>query len=381
MSKEKRRGHGEGSYFERKINGVEYLCKTISLPGGGRKTFYAKSKHDLMAKEGIFLRGEERKKNPGSMPLYEYLDYWMETAVLSSERAPATKESYACVVRRIKDCLRNAPIGAIKPSSVQEMINKVKRDKTLRTAQYTRVVLSMALKQAVRWEMLDRNPVDMTDPVKVKQYEFVPFTKEQSKIFLGLIKGEELEGLFTVAITLGLRLGEACGLRWKDISGDILFIKQAVSRTRGAVHYKVPKSEKSKRNFRLTPPLLRLLEEQRAAQEKGKSKTWQNNGLVFCTKNGTPYRGENVRRRFKQIITKYNKQAQEENLPILPDIRLHDLRHTCASLAYQKTRDIKRISDYLGHAQSSTTSNIYVHLYPEIKSQTVEIITDDLLDE
>ncbi|MGI6384615.1 MAG: tyrosine-type recombinase/integrase [bacterium] len=381
--KKKRRGHGEGSYFERVINGVKYTCKEITLPDGQRKVFYAKSKHDLHAKEGVFLRGEERKKNPGSMPLYEYLEYWMETAVRQSERAPATIESYGCVVRRIKDRLKNIPIGDIKPNSIQEMINKIKKDKTLRTAQYTRVVLSMALKQAVRWEMLDRNPVDMTDAVKVKQYEFIPFTREQLKIFLGLIKGEELEGLFTVAVTLGTRLGEMCGLRWKDISENILYIKQAVSRTKEGVHFKPPKSEKSKRQFKLTPPLIRILDEQRSAQEirKSKSKDWQNNGLVFCTKNGTPYRGENVRRRFKQIVADYNEQAEENNLPPLPDIRLHDLRHTCASLAYQKTKDIKQVSDYLGHAQSSTTSNIYVHLYPEMKSQTVEIITNDLFDE
>ena len=243
-----------------------------------------------------------------------------------------------------------------------------------RTIHYARAVLRAALNQALRWGLVSRNLASLTDPPRYRAREIAPLTPEQAKRFLAAVAGHRLEALFTVAVGVGLRLGEALGLPWDAVNLDAgkLSVRQTLER--GGEHPRLgePKSTRSRRTIWLPRIVIAARRKHRARQLQERliaAERWNDSGLVFTTEAGVPLDGCNINRTFKVLL----RQAG------LPAVRYHDLRHTAATLLLAQGVDLRTIMETLGHSQISLTANLYAHVVPALKDQAAAKM-DQILD-
>jgi len=193
--------------------------------------------------------------------------------------------------------------------------------------------------------------------------------RPQAQTFLNAIKGERLEALFTVALSLGLRRGEALGLRWQDVDFEnrTLRVCQQLHRLEKKLVFDEPKTKNSRRVLSLPDSLIARLREHRKNQLEEKlsaGSEWTETGLVFTTSFGTPIDPRNVKRRLDSILEKAK----------LPHFRVHDLRHFCASLLLAQGVELKVVSQILGHTQISITADIYTHVLPQTQKAAIDLL-------
>ena len=193
--------------------------------------------------------------------------------------------------------------------------------------------------------------------------------KKQLKEFLGSVKGERLSPLWhTIAMT-GMRRGEAIGLRWSDVDleGGRLAVRRALIPINREVVVSEPKTAKGRRVIALDPGTVEVLKAQAARQLEEQNdwdEGWIESGLVFTAENGAALDPESISRYWRQAVKK----------SLLPSIRLHDLRHTHATLALQAGIHPKVVSDRLGHATISITLDTYSHAIPAMQEEAAALI-------
>ena len=238
-----------------------------------------------------------------------------------------------------------------------------------KTVKYHLSIMRMALSRAEKWGLVARNVALLIDPPRVKKYEVQPITPEQAKAFLLAIEGDRMEALFTVALALGLRRGEALGLRWSDVDFQTktLRVNQALQRLNGSLQITELKTKSSRRLLDLPEMLAIKLREHRTRQLEEKllaGSHWQDNGLVFTSRIGTPIDPRHVKRRLDPLL----KKAE------LPHFRVHDLRHFCASLLLAQGVPLKVVSELLGHSQIAITADLYTHVLPSLRKDAIDLM-------
>jgi integrase len=177
-------------------------------------------------------------------------------------------------------------------------------------------------------------------------------------------------------VSTGMRRGEILGLKWRDIDLEkqSLSIRRQLTRTwENEFVIDKPKTKQSRRKVELTDNMVEVFERHRDRQEeiKEESDQWERAELVFTTGNGTVIQPRNVRR-------KLNKVLEEADCP---DIRFHDLRHTCATLLLGQGVNPKVVAEQLGHTKISTTLDLYGHVCPTMQEQATSAMTDILSDQ
>jgi integrase len=202
------------------------------------------------------------------------------------------------------------------------------------------------------------------DPPRVRRPEIHPLTPEQARTFLDAARGDRLEALYSVALAIGLRQGEALGLRWEhiDLDGGELRVRVALQRIAGKLQLVEPKTRQSRRTIPLPQVAVNALRAHRVSQLEERllaGDRWVDTGLVFCTPKGTPLDARNVTRRFQKLL----KQTD------LPHQRFHDLRHTCATLLLVQGVPPRVVMEILGHSQISLTMDTYTHVVPALKRE------------
>ena len=160
---------------------------------------------------------------------------------------------------------------------------------------------------------------------------------------------------------VGLRLGEALALGWHDVDlvGGTLTVRRSLQRVDGKLQFVEPKTEKSRRTVLLPPVAVELLKRHRTRQRKERLLAGgdrQESGLAFTSTLGTPLDERNVRRAFKEVLTTAK----------LPKMRIHDLRHTCATLLLARGVHPKVVGEILGHSQVSLTLDTYSTVLPSV---------------
>ena len=231
-------------------------------------------------------------------------------------------------------------------------------------ARGAREVLRTALNQAVRWELVSRNVAALTDAPRHRTREIEPLTPTQASTLLSAVAGHRLEGLITVAVGLGLRQGEALGLRWEhvDLDTGVLSVRQTLERSGRNPRFGEPKTTRSRRTITMPRIVADALRRHRTGQLEERLAAggrWRDSGLVFTTTIGTPLDKSTVHKAFKRILSAAG----------LPDIRYHDLRHTAATLLLAQGVDPRTIMETLGHSQISLTLNTYAHVMPALQRQ------------
>lgn len=360
------RAHHEGSIYQRD-DGRWVACLTLGYEGGKRhrKTYYCKTQQAALEKlavarhaiqEGLPL-GDDRQT------LVQFLYRWLHEDAKPRVR-PKTYTSYEQLIRvHLAPDLGRIPVGKLSPQQVQAFLNrKLAAGLAPRTVQYLHALLRSALNRAVKWGLVPRNVATLTDPPRVPRTEIEPFSPEQALRLLEAIRGDRLEALYTVALAIGLRQGEALGLRWQDVNLDAgtLSVCVALQRVDGTLQLVELKTERSRRSLVLPEVAITALRLHYARQLEERLVTadaWQDHGLVFATMQGKPLIARNVFRSYQRLLTRAG----------LPHKRFYDLRHTCATLLLAQGVDPRTIMETLGHSQISLTMNTYAHVLPALQ--------------
>jgi integrase len=328
-----------------------------------RKVIYGETRKQVADKLKALHRDEAAGVNLTSeqQTVKAFLENWLEQRVKRHNR-PRTYRSYTDITRlHLIPHIGRHQLAKLTPEQVQTMLNTLaEQGLTARTVSNVRAVLRKALNQAMRWGYVVRNVATLVDAPRTTTFTIQPLDQEQAQRLLDAVAGHRLEALYRVALSLGLRRGEVCGLRWEDIDFEqhTLRVTGSLQRQNRKLERSAPKTAASLRTIALPPVLLRVMRQhaERQARERAeRGDGWQDCGLVFVAEHGTPLEPRNLVRHFKTMLKKAG----------LPEtIRFHDLRHSCATLLIAQGVHPRVIMEILGHSQISTTMNTYAHVLP-----------------
>jgi integrase len=203
-----------------------------------------------------------------------------------------------------------------------------------------------------------------------------PLSAEEARRLLDAARGDRLEALYVLAVHTGMRRGELLGLKWEDVDLDGATVRVLRTLTRkgkgGSYGLGEPKTKKSRRTVRLTQRAVEALRSHRARQAEEKLRVgslYQDQSLVFAGEGGGFINPSNLRQRsFAPLL----KRAG------LPQTTFHDLRHTCASLLFQKNVHPKFVQELLGHASVAITLDTYSHMLPGMGGEAADAMGEAL---
>jgi integrase len=227
--------------------------------------------------------------------------------------------------------------------------------------------LHKALKQAVRWGYMTKNPADDVDAPRVHTEEVHPLTRDEARRFLKVIRGDRLEALYVLALHTGLRQGELLALRWEDVDIEekTLIVRRTITKDGGKLLIGSTKTAKGRRTVKLTRDAAEALREHLTRQLEeidGLGDYYQPGGLVFATMKGTLLNPSNLRKRsFAPLLVRAG----------LPHMTFHQLRHTAATILLLKNVNPKIVSEMLGHASIAITLDTYSHVLPNMQDSAV----------
>lgn len=367
---------------------------------------------------------EDKVKNGYSfdgdkMSFEAFAEKWL--ADVKNDLAYTTYEGYKTIIdKHIIPCFKGYKLTTIKIPLIESFYKELAKYYAYASVKKCDIVLSSMFKTAIRWGMIDINPCTNAKlPKMVKNSNDLKFfTPEQSLQFLAsldltyetIYKGHtriddtgipynvndytesrtvptQYKVFFNIALFCGLRKGEILALHWEDIDfvNNTITVNKSVAKTENGVGYKCPKTQSSIRTVPLPTKIIPLLKKYRTEYHLTRMSLgdyWKGNNNLFIQADGklmgrsTPYQY------FKRHIKRYNewvetsKKTKESNLLPLPLIPLHGLRHSCATLLNYLDVNIIDISNILGHAQTSTTMNIYAHSFEKQKR-----VASDKIDE
>lgn len=355
-----RRAKGEGSIVKRK-NGTwqaELLLGYTEQGKRKRKFVYGKTQREVREKlDELKQQLAAGTLSNTKLAVKAYLDRWLTEK--TREVKPQTVEDYRYQLEKyVIPHIGRIPLAKLTPLHIQSMCGELADTISPQRANKCRRVLSGALRQAMRWQLIAANPADAVKPLKVSKADMTIWTTEEATRFLGIAREHRLYALFYLAMSTGMRRGELLGLRWQDVSNSNLYIRQSLIEQRGNIMISTPKTEKGTRRVALSPDVIEVLEQHRKHQEDERQfmgEAWPDNDFVFTTKVGTPIHPRNLGRIWETLQARAN----------VTKVRLHDLRHLHASLAIKQGMNAKVLADRLGHAKASFTLDVYTHLFEE----------------
>ncbi|WP_030518824.1 site-specific integrase [Nocardia sp. NRRL WC-3656] len=404
----RRNPNGSGTISQRKDGRVE-LKLFVDTPEGHRKrvSVYGRTWDEADA-ERTRLKELQRRGIPvdvTTMTVRQYLEHWLHDIAKPSVR-PTTYATWESLVRLyMVPGLGRHKLKALQPRHIRDWLNKLpaqcqccaqgkdaKRtivrgepDKTdpskarccarmpkqcceqypsTGTLRTVLRVLRAALQDAVDDETLARNVAKQVKMPSGRIRKEKAWTDKEARQFLDAAKDHRLYALWSVALAIGLRRGEALGMRWSDVdlAAGTVDIAKALYRVNGTLSLHDVKTEDSEATVPLPPKLLEILRQHRRTQLQDTEAAAANTlGLVFTSTKGTPLEPRNVNRAFTALV----KRAG------LRPIRLHDLRHSCATLLFAQGADIATVQRILRHASITTTTRFYLEVIEKVQREAV----------
>ena len=238
-------------------------------------------------------------------------------------------------------------------------------------------LISTVLEQAVKEGLVPFNVASRATLPKAEHKEVNYFQPEQVAAIRDALEREPMKWKTLVHLLLitGARRGEVLGLKWDkvDFEGNRIYICNSVLYSPDVgIYESTPKTERSRRYITLPPETMQLLRQYRAWQAEERLRLgeyYQNQDFVFSQDNGKPMHPDSV----TDYLKKFSKRHG------LPHINAHAFRHTMASMLYFNGVDSVSISKRLGHAQVSTTANIYAHVMEEADQRNADILSSIFL--
>jgi integrase len=368
----KRREKGDGSIYQRASDNM-YVAYARVPDTNKKKYVYAKTRTEIVKK----LKELQKNIDQGtqidakSETVQEYLLYWLE--VHSAKIKEATTISYRTHIQTCFPHIGNIKLTKLGGSHLQKMYTILLKDHKTSTIRVLHSILIRAFKDAMRWKHLARNPSLEVDAPRNNATETRPILNgEQAITLLQAAQGTTIECFLVMALTTGMRRGEMLALRWDDIDMEvkILSIQRTASyiKTRTGRYGYIetsPKTKTSKRSVVLTQFLISALKAQKRKQNEARlqaGSNWENKDLVFCTPLGEHFP-------VGQLTTHFKKLLQENNLP---QLHIHDLRHSTSTLLAKMGVPAKVIQEILGHSSIVITQNLYGHVIAGMQEEAMQ---------
>jgi integrase len=356
-----RRAHGEGTIYKRS-DGL--WVAQLRLPNGERRTLYSQKKSVVQDKLRVLRHAAEDGVLPAidrRISVEQYLDRWLE-AIRGSVR-PSTYVSYELNARRLKKLVGRAQLSALTPAMIQTAYSKLSgQGLSPRSVLQIHATLHRALGQAVKWGLTVRNPSEAVDRPRPARIEMSTLSVDELMRLFEAARGTRMYAVFVLLGTTGMRLGEALGLKWDDIDlpGRRLVIRRALQRHAGVgLRFVEPKTSRSRRTVHLTELAVDALVAHKAHTELLRQVArdrWRESGLVFTSTVGDGMEAGVVNDNLRRLLAKAG----------LPHIRVHDLRHTVATILLQGGAHPKLVQDLLGHSTVTLTLDTYSHVTPAL---------------
>ena len=358
---------GEGSVRQREDGRWEARFTS----DGKRRSVFATTE----AKAKTALRKALGKRDDGllvtgtNQTVDKYLHHWLEDCAKQSVRS-RTYECYELAIRRVVPHIGKARLQALTPAQVQKTYSALlDRGLSRRTVQLTHVVLHHALKQALNWGQIARNPTDAVSAPRPERKEMQVLSQQQVEQLFATSREDRLYALWVTLTTAGLRIGEALGLRWSDVdftSRQVAIQRSLQYRPPVGFSFVEPKTSRSRRTVVFPPSTVQALREHRlrqVAERLQAGPAWTDGELVFCNQIGQPLNASST------VLDAFRRALARAGLP---KIRLHDLRHTAATLLLSQGCHPKYVQDLLGHSTIALTLDTYSHVVPALHGEATD---------
>lgn len=347
---------------------------SMGLKAGGdrdRRHVAAAKRADVV----VAVRRLEEQRDAGivlvggrAMTVGQWMPLWLDT-IASRRIRPSTSAGYRSCLKRIVSQLGHHRLDRLQPEHLEAFYAELEKEGLASTTvlMHHRVI-SRALKVALQRGRIARNVATLVDAPTARRMEVEPLTADEARRVLKAATSLDNSARWSVALALGLRQGEALGLQWPDLDleAGTVTIRRALQRQTGKGLVLVePKSRAGRRTIMLPEPLRQLLiahlvwqNDQRAAA----GEAWEEHGFVFAQPNGRPIDARRDLLNWKALLA-----AAE-----VRDARLHDARHTAATLLLQQGVAARVAMQVLGHSQITLTLGTYSHVVPELAKDAAD---------
>jgi integrase len=309
------------------------------------------------------------------MTVAEYMQYWLDNYAKASCRHTTYNVYVQRTNRYVIPCIGHLKLKDLKTMHLQKMYAELLRTGAKYrpggiapiTVRHIHGMIHRALENAMRWQIVPRNVAQLVDLPRVEKKETVVLTRDQVQKLVMAASGHELYIPILLAVTTGMRYAEIFGLAWKDVDLEkrTIHVRQQLVRTRGEYRLTAPKTKSSERIISLSESLVAPLRRHKAEQAQQKlliGPSYNSDGLVCCRPDGLPYSSTPVRRKFDRLLESAG----------LPMIRIHDLRHTVATMLLEQGVHPKVVSELLGHANIGITLDRYSHVSLTMQKEAVD---------
>ena len=296
----------------------------------------------------------------------EYMKRWQEHHATQVE--PKTMRGYATLTRLyLLPRLGPLQLTKIRPAHVQGALDAI--DRAPATVRQARAVASKAFRQAVAWELIPVNPVAATAAPKAERPDLDVPTAEGARRLMAEAEGTMWEMPLFLAAFTGARRGEVLAIGWDQIDLDRGRVKitRSLERLDGEFRFKEPKTSRSRREVAIPHLAVERLRRWKTEQTERRlvaGPAWHDLGLVCDRGDGQPIAPDSFSKAFKRLARAVGA----------PNTRLHDLRHTAATLMMEAGVHPSIVSRSLGHASEAFTMQVYGHVRDEMLDRAADAL-------
>jgi integrase len=304
---------------------------------------------------------------PNKLTVSIFLDRWLDT--IKPQVSPKTLERYESIVRaNIKPAIGGIKLAKLQPMQISAAYSAALARLAPRTVNHIHRTLSQALKQAVRWRLLPRNPCDDCDPPKVDPREMKVWDIATMATALEMARPWQVHIPTVLAALCGLRRGEIAALKWRhvDLARAQLSVTESAEQTRAGVRYKSPKNGKG-RTVALPAIVIAELQAHRLRQAESLLSLGvrvNDDTFVCAREDGKPQQPNSIGHAWDRFVAESK----------LPRIRFHDLRHSHATVMLKSNVHPKIVSERLGHSRVALTMDVYSHVIPGMQQEAAAAI-------
>jgi integrase len=339
------------------------------------------------ANEALARLQTERKDGtyiePSKVTVGRYLDQWLEGLTGSEAVRKTTLKTYDVAVRlHIKPRIGDVRLQELTHAGIKRLYSDLRqggyakagglgRPLSAKSTHNVHLCLHRALDDAVRAGLLRSNPASRAHQLPAERPEMKTWSATELRRFLAWTEDDRLFSLWRLMASTGMRRGESLGLAWHDVDLDArrLSVRQQLTRSGDKVRLVAPKTAAGRRSIALDDATVEVLRALATAQGDEKillDRAYQDHDLVFCRSDGVAYDPDVITHQFDRAVAKAG----------VPRIRLHDLRHTAATLALKAGIPVKVVSQRLGHTKASVTQDIYQHVIAGMDEDAAQRIAD-----
>ncbi len=384
-SKKRQRSNGLGPCYQRKEDSRWVAILNVKGPNGERKRkpFYGTTEAEALAAR---LAAIQTKPDAFTAPttnqtVEQWLTQWL--AIVKPELADSSYLDYSGnVTRFLIPGLGKRKLAELKALDVKLWLTKLQEEgATSAKVRRLAMILKLAYNRAVELDVLPASQIKKLKLPKHKAKEMQVWDEEQIGRFLAACAGDPMEPLFVLLFDTGMRIGEVLGLRWEYLTLEVINreegplyrgsvkVRHALKELRGRVSLGDTKTEAGKREITLADETVRqLLTHKDRMVKAGKLSAASPTGFVFLSKRGTPLRKKGVYPTFQRYAEKVGN----------PRIRVHDARHSVASVLLANGINAVAIRDTLGHTDIKVTLGTYAHLMKATDTRRSSIMNDVL---